>query len=84
MNRTLRFPVLLALIFFGALLFYLWGAAQMPVTDPVESNYAETAKEMALSGDWLTPRGVELCGDGEGNGALRRLADAADFRKRLV
>ena len=56
MNRTLRFPVLLALIFFGALLFYLWGAAQMPVTDPVESNYAETAKEMALSGDWLTPQ----------------------------
>ena len=56
MNRTLRFPVLMTLIFFGCIIFYLWGAAQMPITDPVESNYAETAKEMVLSGDWISPR----------------------------
>lgn len=28
----------------------------MPVTDPVESNYALTAKEMVLSGNWLSPQ----------------------------
>ena len=56
MNRTIRFPVILVLLFFASLILYLWGAAQMPVTDPVESNYAETAKEMVLSGDWISPR----------------------------
>ncbi len=44
---------LLFVLFF---LFYLWGNGQMPVTDPVESNYALSAKEMALSGDWLSPQ----------------------------
>lgn len=28
----------------------------MPITDPVESNYTLTAKEMLLSQDWLSPR----------------------------
>ena len=28
----------------------------LPVTDPVESNYALTAKEMVLSGNWLSPQ----------------------------
>jgi 4-amino-4-deoxy-L-arabinose transferase-like glycosyltransferase len=28
----------------------------MPITDPVESNYVLTAKEMVLSADWLSPR----------------------------
>jgi 4-amino-4-deoxy-L-arabinose transferase-like glycosyltransferase len=28
----------------------------MPVTDNVESNYALTAKEMVLSGDWISPQ----------------------------
>lgn len=37
-------------------LFYLWGNGQLPVTDPVESNYALSAKEMFLTGDWLSPQ----------------------------
>lgn len=44
------------LIFLAALTFYLLFNAQIPITDPVESNYALTAKEMVLSGDWLSPR----------------------------
>lgn len=56
MNRPLRFPVILGMLFFVAFVMYLWGAQQMPVTDPVESNYALTAKEMVLSGDWISPQ----------------------------
>lgn len=44
------------LVFFAALTFYLGFNAYIPVTDPVESNYALTAKEMLLSKDWLSPR----------------------------
>ena len=44
------------LVFFAALIFYLGFNAYIPVTDPVESNYALTAKEMLLSDDWLSPR----------------------------
>ena len=43
--------ILLIGSFFFFWLFAGWG----PVTDPVESNYALPAKEMLLSGDWLTP-----------------------------
>lgn len=39
-----------------AFLFFIYGSASLPVTDPVESNYALTAKEMVLSGDWISPR----------------------------
>lgn len=46
----------LFLIFAAALLFFLIGAGNLAVTDPVESNYALTAKEMVLSGDWISPR----------------------------
>lgn len=56
MTRSIRFPVLLLLIFAASLCFFLWGTAGMPVTDPVESNYALTAKEMVLSGDWISPQ----------------------------
>ena len=49
-NRTLL------LIFVSALSFYLLFNSQIPVTDPVEANYALTAKEMMESGDWLSPR----------------------------
>ena len=45
-----------ALIFLGSLLFFCAFNWLMPVTDPVEANYALTAKEMLLSGDWLSPR----------------------------
>ena len=45
------------IIIFGAafFLFILLGN-RLPITDPVESNYALTAKEMILSNDWLSPR----------------------------
>lgn len=56
MTRTLRFPVILFLLFLASLLLFLWGAQQMPMTDPVESSYALTAKEMVLSGDWISPQ----------------------------
>ena len=36
--------------------FFLWGSWLLPVTDPVESNYALTAKEMVLSGNWMSPQ----------------------------
>ena len=38
------------------LVFYMFGNNMLPITDPVESNYALTAKEMVLSGDWLSPQ----------------------------
>lgn len=45
------------IVIFGAafFLFILLGN-RLPITDPVESNYALTAKEMILSNDWLSPR----------------------------
>lgn len=48
-----RLTLVLTLISF---VFLAVGNAVMPVTDPVESNYALTAKEMLLSGDWLSPQ----------------------------
>ncbi|VBB08281.1 dolichyl-phosphate-mannose-protein mannosyltransferase [Lucifera butyrica] len=44
------------LIFLAAALFYLLFNSHIPITDPVEGNYALTAKEMLTSGDWLSPR----------------------------
>ncbi len=38
------------------LLLYVLGNNFLAVTDPVESNYAETAREMLLSGDFFSPR----------------------------
>lgn len=43
-------------LFLLTLAAYLLFNASIAVTDPVESNYALTAKEMFLSGDWLSPR----------------------------
>jgi len=48
--------VITVLVFLTAFIFYLLFNAYIPVTDPVESNYALTAKEMVQSGDWLSPR----------------------------
>ena len=45
----------LGLFLVAALLLFL-GNASLLVTDSVESNYALTAKEMVLSGDWLSPQ----------------------------
>ena len=38
------------------MVLYFWGNAQLPVTAPVEVNYAQTAKEMLAAGDWLSPQ----------------------------
>lgn len=42
--------------FLVSFLFFVFGNQLLPVTDPVESNYALTAKEMVLSGDWMSPQ----------------------------
>ena len=42
--------------FIIAFLFFLWGSWLLPITDPVESNYALTAREMVESGDWISPQ----------------------------
>ena len=42
--------------FIISFLFFLWGSWLLPVTDPVESNYALTAKEMVTSGNWMSPQ----------------------------
>lgn len=43
-------------IFFVSFFIYLLFSHQMPITDPVESNYTLTAKEMVQTSDWLSPR----------------------------
>jgi 4-amino-4-deoxy-L-arabinose transferase-like glycosyltransferase len=48
--------LIMLLIFLASLTFYLSFNAYIPVTDPVESNYALTAKEMLISGDWMSPQ----------------------------
>lgn len=35
--------------------FYIFYAWALPITDPVESNYALTAKEMLLNGSYISP-----------------------------
>ncbi|MBP2633286.1 MAG: hypothetical protein H6Q70_3914 [Firmicutes bacterium] len=44
------------MILIGSMLFYMLFNWQIPITDPVEANYAITAKEMLLSGDLLSMR----------------------------
>lgn len=44
------------ILFLAALAIFLTGNPHIPITDPVEANYALTAKEMLQSGDWLSPR----------------------------
>ncbi|SDF36094.1 ArnT family glycosyltransferase [Sporomusa acidovorans] len=43
-------------LFLVAFISFLLFSHLMPITDPVESNYALTAKEMVGSADWLSPR----------------------------
>lgn len=43
-------------VFFAFSLLFLLGNGAIPVSDPVEVNYALTAKEMLLSGDYISPR----------------------------
>ncbi len=53
--KTLRNHPYLTLLFF-TLFLYLAGNQLLTITDTAESNYALTAKEMVLSGDWISPR----------------------------
>lgn len=53
-NGTTRKHV--AFLFLFAILVYFVGSSGLAITDPVESNYTETAKEMLASGDWISPR----------------------------
>lgn len=48
-----RMTYVVFLFFLGV---YVLGNHLLLVSDPVESNYALTAKEMVLSGDWLSPQ----------------------------
>ena len=45
-------------VFLGlcALVLFLAANSFLAITDSAESNYALTAKEMVLSGDWLSPQ----------------------------
>jgi 4-amino-4-deoxy-L-arabinose transferase-like glycosyltransferase len=38
------------------MLLFLWGNWAVVITDPVESNYTLTVKEMIMSGDYFSPR----------------------------
>ena len=51
--RLHRLSVICFLIAFA---MFAIGNGSLPITDPVESNYALTAKEMVMSGDWLSPQ----------------------------
>lgn len=49
-----HWPAFLLLLL--SLVLFFAGNGQLLITDPVESNYVLTAKEMLASGDWLSPR----------------------------
>ena len=40
----------------AAIFLLFFGNGSLLITDSVESNYALTAKEMVLGGDWLSPQ----------------------------
>jgi len=46
----------LIFLFIVSLLLFFLGGWLIPITDPTESVYALTAKEMLEAGDWLSPR----------------------------
>ena len=52
MNRADSYPILLALCF----VIFFFGGWWIPVTDPTESCYTLTAKEMLEAGDYFSPR----------------------------
>jgi 4-amino-4-deoxy-L-arabinose transferase-like glycosyltransferase len=43
-------------LFLATTFFYLLCSHLVPITDPVEANYALTAKEMVNSSNWLSPQ----------------------------
>src|SRR5262245_44337457 len=43
-------------LFFAAVIaVYVYGGITSPLTEPDEARYAELAREMLVSGDWITP-----------------------------
>ena len=46
----------------AGLLLYMLGNWALPITDPVESNYAETAKEMIAAGDYVRRGSLAITG----------------------
>lgn len=44
------------LLFIAVFVLFASFGQQLPITDPVESNYVLTAKEMLTANDWLSPR----------------------------
>ena len=55
MMKTIRNHPNVSLLLF-TLVLYLAGNQLLAVTDTAESNYALTAKEMVLSGNWMSPQ----------------------------
>lgn len=55
MMKTVRNHPYIALLVL-TLFLYLTGNSLLAVTDTAESNYALTAKEMVLSGNWISPQ----------------------------
>ena len=55
-KQSYRTLIMTSFIFLLSFVFFFWGASLLPVTDPVESNYALTAKEMVLSGNFMSPQ----------------------------
>jgi len=44
-----------ALFFVAVIAVYVYGSITSPLSEPDEARYAELAREMVVSGDWVTP-----------------------------
>ena len=51
----MRYIIVIFLIVISSIFFISFNGS-LPITDPVESNYALTAKEMLISGNYLSPQ----------------------------
>ena len=54
MKKQVWLDILLLTLVTGSIMLFNLGS--LPLLDPDEPVYAETAKEMLLTGDWLSPR----------------------------